>query len=336
MRSVLVTHADEPLGRRVVKTLFHDPRIERLVAAGDGPPPRAFDRFLADPGGRMRYARVDLGRHRSVSDFFHSAVLREAAVDTVVHLPLHGAAAGAEDPTPSTWPSPRTAEARLVLHHCLAVLSIRRLVALSSAFVYRLAPGNANRLREEDELDLDPEVPPAFRSWIDCDMLFHAEVGSERLRVALLRVPTVVTSGGGVYLNPALEGRPGPRLRPVGFDPLCALISDKDLAKGVQAAVHSDARGVFNLSGREAVPLSQLARWTGRPALPAPGVALRALAWGAGTLGRAETRTLLDGPHLRYGFTLDTGRAARELGWSPRYRIGLARSGDGRLRLETS
>jgi len=320
MRSVLVTHADEPLGRRVVKTLFHDPRIEHLVAAGDGPPPRAFDRFLADPAGRMRYARVDLGRHRSVSDFFHSAVLREAAVDTVVHLPLHGAAAATEDPAPSAWPSPRTAEARLVLHHCLAVLSIRRLVAVSSAFVYRLAPGNANRLREEDDLDLDPEVPPALRSWIDCDMLFQAEVGSDRLQVALLRVPTVVSSGGSVYLNPALEGRPGPRLRPVGF----------------QSAVHSDARGVFNLSGREAVPLSQLARWTGRPALPAPGLALRALAWGAGTLGHAETRTLLDGPHLRYGFTLDTARAARELGWAPRYRIGLARSGDGRLRLETS
>lgn len=336
MRSVLVTHADEPLGRRVVKTLFHDRRVERIVAVGGAPAPRAFDRFRAGAPPRLRYVRLDLSRHRPVSDFFHSSRLREAAVDTVVHLPLHGAASALEHVPPASWPSPRTAEARLVLHHSLASVSIRRLVAVSSAFVYRLGPGNANRLCEDDALDLDPEVTPALRSWVDCDMLFHAEVGSERLQVALLRVPTVVTSGGGVYLNPALEGPPGPRLRPLGFDPLCALISDKDLAKGVQAAVHSDARGVFNLSGREAVPLSRLGRWTGRSALPAPGVALRALAWGAGALGREGARSTLDGPHLRYGFTLDTARAARELGWRPRYRIGLARSGDGRPRLETS
>jgi hypothetical protein len=42
------------------------------------------------------------------------------------------------------------------------------------------------------------------------------------------------------------------------------------------------------------------------------------------------------GDHQRYGYTLDTRRAERELGFRPRYRVGLARSGDGRLRLETA
>jgi hypothetical protein len=40
--------------------------------------------------------------------------------------------------------------------------------------------------------------------------------------------------------------------------------------------------------------------------------------------------------HLRYGFTLDTRRAERELGFRPGYRIGLARAGDGALRLEAA
>jgi hypothetical protein len=47
----LVTHADEPIGRRVVKRLFHDPRIDAIFAVGDGPTPRSFDRYLAG-GGR--------------------------------------------------------------------------------------------------------------------------------------------------------------------------------------------------------------------------------------------------------------------------------------------
>jgi hypothetical protein len=52
-----------------------------------------------------------------------------------------------------------------------------------------------------------------------------------------------------------------------------------------------------------------------------PGALLRAL--GAG------------GPEVRYGFSLDTSRAERELGFRPAYRVGPARAGDGRARLET-
>ena len=42
------------------------------------------------------------------------------------------------------------------------------------------------------------------------------------------------------------------------------------------------------------------------------------------------------GEYRRYGFTLDTDRAAAELGFRSQYRIGLARAGDGALRLETA
>ena len=66
-----------------------------------------------------------------------------------------------------------------------------------------------NRVDEESELDLDPDVTPEIRSWIDCDMLLHGEVHNDRLRVVLLRVPTVVAAGGYVYLHPALSGRAG-------------------------------------------------------------------------------------------------------------------------------
>jgi nucleoside-diphosphate-sugar epimerase len=146
----------------------------------------------------------------------------------------------------------------------------------------------------------------------------------------------VVASGGFVYLHPGLAGRAGPRLRPLGFDPLCAVISDKDAARAVQTAVHSHAAGVYNLAGSETLPLSTLARWTRRPCLPVPGPLLSAAAVGVGRLVHERLRGILDGPHLRYGFTLDTTRAERELGFRPQYRIGLSRAGDGGLRLETA
>ncbi len=335
MANVLVTHADEPIGRRVVKTLFHDPSVHAILAVGDGPPPRSFDRFLAGSQPGVSYARVDLAKHRPVNDLFHSSRFRSAEIDTVVHIPRHGAAASETAPIVAGLPE-RTAEARLVLQHALEATSIRSLIAVGSAFVYRLPPGNANRLHEDCELDLDPDVPPEIRSWIDCDMILHSEVGGGRLRVVLLRVPTVVAAGGYVYLNPTLAGRPGLRVRALGFDPICALVADKDVARAVQSAVQRNSAGIYNIAGGEVVPLSVLARWTGRQSLPVPSSLLAWLASGARVLGGEELRSSLDGSHLRYGFTLDTRRAERDLGFRPTSRIGLARAGDGSLRLETA
>lgn len=333
MKRVLITHADEPMGRRIVKRLFHDEQIETIFAVGDGPPPRSFDRYLSVSDPRVYYARVDLARHRAVVDLFHSARLRAAGLDTVIHLPRHGAAADTSAPLLSGLPE-RTAETRLVLQQCLEAPQLCNLIAVGSAFIYKLPPGNANRLDEDSELDLEPDVPSDIRAWIDCDMLLHGEVHSDRMRVVVLRVPTVVASGGYIYLNPSLSGPSGSRFRALGFDPICALVSDKDVARAVQAAVYAEGSGIYNIAGQEVMPLSVLSRWAGRATIPLPATLL---SWIARTgkwlsLGPAA----LDSTHLRYGFTLDTRKAERELDFRPSVRIGLARAGDGTLRLETA
>jgi UDP-glucose 4-epimerase len=332
---VLVTHADEPLGRRIVKTLFHDAEVDRIHAVGGGGVPHSFDRFLRASGERMSYARVDLTKHRAAADLFHSDLMRRAAIDTVVHVPHHAALPQSSLPL-LAGVSERTAEARMVLQHCLEQPSIKHLVALGSAFVYRLQPGNANRFTETSELDFDSKVPAEIRAWIDCDMIFHGEIHNELLRVALLRLPSVVSSGGYVFFNPALAPSGGPRVHPMGYDPLCTLISDKDVAQAAQLAVRRRADGIFNVSGAEVMPLSQLARWTGGASWSVPGPLLSGAARALRRLRLEGPGTTLDSDHLRYGFTLDTRKAERELGYRPGYRVGLAPAGDGRLQLETA
>ncbi|CAG0989590.1 hypothetical protein MYXO_02319 [Myxococcaceae bacterium] len=335
MRRVLVTHADEPIGRRIVKVLFHDRDVAHVLGVGEGPAPRGFDRFLADPDSRFAYLRSPVSRHRSVSDLFGSSRVRDAGIDAVVHVPSHQPAAASQRRLLAGLP-PRTAEARLVLQQCVESDTLRTLVALGSAYVYRLQAGNSNRLVESSELALSPDVVPEVRSWVDCDMTFRAEVGSGRLRVVLLRLPTVVASGGYVYLNPLLSGRGGARPRPMGFDPVCALVADKDVARAVRAALFAERSGVYNVAGVESVPLSVLGSWTRRPCVPVPAPMLGIA---AGLLRLAGGQVQLDrisGAHLRYGFTLDTARAERELGFRPAYRIGVATAGDGERRLETA
>jgi nucleoside-diphosphate-sugar epimerase len=318
----------------VVKTLWHDEDVQRIVAVGSGTAPRAFDRFLAGSKPRMTWVRVDLARHRSVSDLFRSSAVRESRVDTVVHLPTHLAATVRSRTSPGGV-ARRTAEARLVLQHALDARGIAHLVALGSAFVYRLAPGNANRLSEQSALDLDPEVAPELRVWTDCDMTFHAEIGNTALRVVLLRVPAVAAAGGAVFLHPLLEGATGLRVRPAGFDPMCAVIADKDVARAVRAAVHTDHAGVYNVASEESLPLSVLARWARRPMFAAPAPLVAAATRLASATGTRWALLPPTGSHARFGFTLDTRRAERDLGFRPGYRVGLGRGVDGRPELET-
>lgn len=340
-RNVMITHADEPLGRRLVKRLYFDEAVRNILAVGAGPPPRGFDAFLRGAGGRrperLRYTRVDLTRHRPVRNLFHSDAFRRAHIDAVIHVPAHAVRpiARSAPAGPAHVPA-RTAEARLLLNHCLEVDSIRQLIAIGSAYVYRLAPGNANRFTEESELDLETELPVEAKSWVDCDMLFHGEIHNPELDVALLRVPTVIGSGGALFLHPVLSGGTGLCLRPLGFDPMCALVADQDVARAARLALHRRSRGTFNIAGREHLPLSVLASWSGGTPLALPGPLLRLLAGAAHTLGAETLRSGLSGDHHRYGFTLDTGRAEAELGFRPGYRIGLGWSGDGQPRIEAS
>src|SRR5262249_11985009 len=67
MASVLVTHADLPLGRRVVKVLWHDPAVQRVFALGEGPVPRAFGTYRVGTSPRLVYERIDLARQRTVA-----------------------------------------------------------------------------------------------------------------------------------------------------------------------------------------------------------------------------------------------------------------------------
>ena len=329
MKGVLVTHADSPLGSRVALALARHAGASQLLLVGSGPRPPRLERQLGPAAVRSTWVEARLSRHRSAAELFHSDAFRQAEVEAVVHVPAHGV--GSAAPGPAGVPA-RTTEARIVLQHCRETPSVRRLVALGSAYVYKLIPGNANRLTEQHELDLDSDVPQNVRTWIDCDMMFRDEASANRLRVTLLRVPTVISSDGGLHLSPVLEGSGGFRVRPAGFDPLCAVVAEGDVAEAVTAALRSRSRGAFNVSGEECVPLSCLERWTGRSALPVPGPLLRAAetALGWAVPGAAA----LDAPYLRYGFSLDTHRAEAELDFQPRYRIGLSASGEGVVHLE--
>jgi hypothetical protein len=276
MKSVLITHADLPLGRRIVKVLWHDPTVSRILALGEGAIPRVFHSYRDGAPPRFVYERIDLAPAFGVELFRSDALL---GVDRSSRTAPRGRARGTAD----RHEDPRAhGRARLVLHHAGVALDPLA-VALGSAFVCKLArvmPTVGQRLSSAC-----PEVAPELRSWIDSDMLFNAEFASARLRVLLLRVPTVVASGGFLPAPGLTAGlRVRPKLRPAVF---------RDLRRTSRAQCTA-------LHARRASALP-LVLGAGRgPCILVRGHRSRSRRAPSRSSGRAAARSFR-GPHLRYG-----------------------------------
>lgn len=325
-RRVLVTHVDEPVGRAIATRLLEDPTIERLHTVAAPGSENPFEHRSALCPERLRHHEAELHRPRDVEELF--AV---SDPDAVILVPRaservpRGRVRLADVPR-------RTVETRLVLQQCLERASVSQLVALGSIAAYDLCPDNAIHLDEDSPLALDPGRPASARAWVDCDMMIHAEVHHPTLTVALLRLATVLTCEGEFVYAPADLGPVS--LRAMGFDPMCPLVVDRDVVQATVLALHLGARGVFNIAGDQSVPLSAIDRARRSLGVALPGPWLKLLGLGLDRLGASGLARQLDGPQQRFGASLDTRRARRELGFQPGYRVGLRNRDDAGPSLE--
>lgn len=315
-RRVLVTHVDQSLGRSIALRLMEDPSVARLDTVGAPGSEHPFEhRFAHDPE-RLRHHEADLSKARDVDELFD-----RADPDAVLLLPRLSNRDDLGRPWLADMP-PRTVETRYVLQQCLERGGISQLVALGSIAAYELAPCNANHLDESAPLALSPEWPAAARTWVDCDMMVHAEVHHPTLCVALLRLATVMTCEGELVLAPAELGRVP--LRALGYDPMCPLVVDRDVVQATLQALHLRARGVFNIAGDQSIPLSALDAARRSLRIPIPSPLLQLLGRSLERLGADHLGRRIDAPQLRYGASIDTTRAHDELGFKPSYRVTLS------------
>jgi UDP-glucose 4-epimerase len=126
---------------------------------------------------------------------------------------------------------------------------------------------------------------------------------------ALWRLPGIVTSvlrmvytlgpTGHGTLAAFLRGRRVPAV--LGFDPLFQFMHERDVASAICLALSRRIRGVYNVAGPQPVPLSVLARATGRPTIAVPEFVFSAL------LGRFGLPRLPPGAlsHIKYPVVVD-------------------------------
>ena len=154
-----------------------------------------------------------------------------------------------------------------------------------------------------------------MRDRVEADLTACAHLGGP-LRIAVLRCAEILAPGTGSQLWDYLQSRVC--LRPLGFDPMINVLGLEDAAAAVIAALHAPATGVFNIPGRDTLPLSAAITESGRADLPVPGPLMSPLyglrRWFAGF----EFRYDMNLHKFHFGGVLDGTRARRELGFTPR------------------
>ncbi len=301
---VMLTGASTPLGVALMDGLLADPTIDRVLAVGrETQAPRP-------PHQKLTYFRVDLRRPRIVHDLLWGPA-HDLGVDAVVHGMQHRSSA---DRGRRVHVQNVEATRELILG-CREHPMIRRFVYRSFAEVYALQQATSDLLDEDAPLDFDPAAEQWVRDRVEADLTVCAQLGG-RLSIAVLRMAEIPTAAMGSQLWDYLQSRVC--LRPLGFDPMINVLALSDAAAAVQLALRSDAKGVFNIPGRDTLPLSRVIVESRRADLPVPGPLLAPLYGLRRRVAGFEFRYEMNFRRFHFGGLLDGKRAKELLGYLPR------------------
>ena len=165
---------------------------------------------------------------------------------------------------------------------------------------YYGAGGDSPLYHSEDEPPLGLASFPELADLVSADLY----AGS-----ALWRFPELVTtvmrmcytlgpSGHGT-LATFIKGKLVPSV--LGFDPLFQFMHERDVVNSIVSALEKQPRGVFNVAGPQPIPLSVLARETGRRLIPIPE-SLFALSLGRFGLPKIPKGAL---GHIKHSIVID-------------------------------
>ena len=207
---------------------------------------------------------------------------------------------------------------KLLLEYCVTH-GVKRIVVLSSSYVYGALPDNPYYLDEEYPLNVS-RTYPEVRDLAEVDTLCsaflwrHPEIATTILRPVSILGPHVSSS-----MAQYLRQRYVPTI--MGFDPMMQFIHQEDVAEAVALALQGGTHGVFNLVGPGAVPLSVAIRETGGIALPLPEPLARVIFQQLFNLGLYHVPPgAFD--FVKYPCTLDGRRFRTATGFTPHHSLG--------------
>jgi len=192
-------------------------------------------------------------------------------------------------------------------------------VILSSATTYGALPANHQYLTEDMPL-LGGLRFPQIRALVEMDMLAQTFFWKHpHIRTIILRPSHIVGPTVRNALTYYMNLRRLPYL--LGFNPQIQLVHEEDATQALELAYrHPDAKGVFNIAGAGALPVSTILDIIGHPTVPLlqpfAGMAMDALF----KLGMTKIMAP-EADYVKYVCMVDDSRARDILGYRPRYSL---------------
>lgn len=303
-RVVLITGVSRPLGSRFAARLAADESIDRIIGV-DTAPPRG---DLLGTLGRTEFVRADI-RNPLIAK-----VVTSAKVDTVVHLNLLTSSDGVGGR--AAMKEINVIGAMQLLAACQKAASLRRFVVKSTTEVYGSSPRDPAYFTESAE----PKSPPASglgRDALDVEQYVRGFARRRPdVKVAILRFAEMLGPGIDTSFTRYLSRPVTPTV--LGFDPRIQFVHVADVLSALEKITKSEHHGSYNVAGDGVLLLSQALRRAGRLPVPLPSPAAAILGSGLRQLGTAELAPD-QVRFLQYGRVVDTSKAARELGFRPRF-----------------
>ena len=307
MSAVLVTGASSTLGERLVRSLLADDEVDHVLAVGLKEPEAALP---FSQSARFTYLQVDLSKSRDFRRLLFGPA-RDLHVETVFHTAQVESAAGEGRYVRALNVESTRQLLELAEHHP----TIRRLVYRSFAEVYQVQADLPALIEEDHPLNLAAGAPQWIRDRVEADLTVCAAMGLSRLRIAVLRCAEVLAPGCGSQLHDYLESPVC--FRPAGYNPMINVLSVRDLVHAMELAYRSSHQGVFNVPGRDTLPLSTAILKWGSVGVPVPSPWLTPIyAWRRRVTGH-DFRFGMNRRRFTYSGILDGTRARTVLGYQP-------------------
>lgn len=301
---VMITGSSTPLGRALTERLLSRSDISRvlLVCERDAPQPAT--------DSRATVVVCDLRRERDLR-----SLLFGPAVELGITAVVDGARHRSVDAAGPRVRALNVEATRELLHLCERHPTVSRYVLLSSAAVYRADPRTPDVVDEESALDFRAQSPQWRRDRVEADTCACVRMGMSPLRITVLRMAELFAEGCGSQLWDYLQTPVC--LRPLGYDPMIELLSLEDAARAVELALRAETFGVFNVPGRDVLPLSALIAASGRQEIAVPGPLLAPLYALRRTVTKLAFRYDVNRDRLHQSCVLDGRRAREHLGYEP-------------------
>jgi UDP-glucose 4-epimerase len=239
---------------------------------------------------------------------------RQEQIETVIHLATHR----------STYQQARSHQLNVdTVRQMLDLLeqhpSIRHLVYKSWGEIYQIRGNLPTIINESHPINMSRHSSRWVRDRVEADLTLCSRMNLSNLTITILRCSECLAPGCGSQLFHYLQS--SLCLVPLGFDPMINVLSLEDLTTVLTLASQTNKAGVFNIPGKDSLPLTVIIHNIGRQGVPLPGPGIRLIDDVKRRLFRPEYSYFINQNRFHFGFIMSGQRARDKLGYRPQHGI---------------